>query len=114
VHIVPPQQCRMCHQDSHQEAPGLAPRDACPSVFVAARRLPYPPPIPQAPPPPPSPFAVATARPYHQTLAHAPAEARHQHGVPWHPDASEQHHPPASVGDALSYRKHAMPPLRAE
>jgi len=103
----------VCHRDSHQEAQGLAPRDASPYAFAAARHPLYPPPLPQAPPPPPPPFVVV-ARLYHQTLAHAPAEARHQHDVPWHPDAAEQHHPQPSVGDALSYGKHAMPPLRAK
>jgi len=49
------------------------------------------------------------------SLAHvAPAEARHQHGVPCHRDTSEQQHPPPSIGDAFSYGKHVMPPLRVE
>ena len=101
----------MDHLDSHQEAHGLAPRDASSSAFATARRLPYPPPMPQAPP---SSFAATSQRPSHHSLAHAPAEARHQHDVHWQPDTSEQHRPPSSAGDALSYGKHALPPLRAE
>jgi len=61
--------------------------------------------LPQAPPKtPPPPFAAAAQRPSHHSLAHAPVptEARHQHDIACHPNASEQHLPPSSVGYALS------------
>jgi len=101
------------HQDSHQVAQGPLHASSS-SAFAAGAHLPYHRPLHEAPPqthPPP-----IVARPSRHTLAHAaPADARHQHGVLWHPDASEEQHlPPPSVGYALSYGKHALPPLRAE
>jgi len=97
------------HRDSHQVAQGPPYASSSPA-FAAIARLPYHRPLPEAPPPP------FDARPSHHTLAHAaPADARHQHDVLWHPDASEEQHlPPPSVGYALSYGKHALPPLRTE
>jgi len=60
--------------------------------------------LPQAPAQDPPPTFASAARLSHHTLAYAPtqAEAQHQHGVPCHSDASEQHHPPPYVGDILS------------
>jgi len=82
-------------------------------AFVAATRFPYHRPLLEAPPQAlPSPI---DARPSRHTLADARHQARLQHDVLWHPDSSEEQHlPPPSVGYALSYGKHAMPPLRAE
>jgi len=111
----------MGHRDSHQVAQGPPPSSSSSSfAFVVARHLPYPRTLPEAPPQAPAP--PLAARPLHlpYTLAHAaPADAqnqgRHQHDVLWNPDAlEEQHLHPPSVGDALSYGKHALPPLRVE
>jgi len=95
---------------------GQGPLPSSSFSFAVTGHLPYPRPLPEAPPqalPPP-----LAARPRHlpYTLAHtATADARHQQGVLWHPDAlEEQHLRPPSVVDALSYGKHALPPLRAQ
>jgi len=112
-------QCRAGHLDSHQVGQG-PPLSSSSFSFVVAGHLPYPRPLPEAPPQAPAPPLVARPRHLPYTFAHAaPADAqhqaRHQHDVLWHhPDASEQHHPPPSVGYTLSYGKHALPPLRAK
>jgi len=101
-------QSRVGHQDSHLVAQGPPPSPSS-FAFAVARHLPFPRPFSQAPP-----FA---ARPRHLPYPIAPADARHQvqHQHDVLSDASEEHHlPPPAVGDALSYRKHALPPLRAE
>jgi len=96
------------HRDSHLVAQGPPPSPPS-SAFAMARHLPFPRSFSQAPPQAPTPPFVARHLPY----SLAPADARHQQGVL--SDTSEEHHlPPPAVGDALSYRKHAMPPLRAE
>lgn len=82
--------------------------EAPPPEAHAPRPLHEAPPEAHAPP--------LAARPQHltYTLAHAAlADAQHQYDVLWHhPDASEQHHPPPSIGYALSFGKHALPLLR--
>ena len=103
-------QSRVGHRDSHLVAQGPPPSPSS-FAFVVARHLAFPRPFSQAPDPP---FA---ARPCHLPYSLAPADvlhqAGHQHSVL--SDALEEHHlPPPAVEDALSYGKHALPPLRDE
>jgi len=105
------------HLDSHQVGQGPPPSSSS-FTFAVAGHLPYPRPrpFPEAPPQAPAPPLVARPQHLPYTLVNAtPADARHQHDVLWHHlDASKQHHPPPSVGYALSYGKHALPPLHVE